>query len=52
MDLDPKPSNQLLLESDVFADAAAVDYGIGVQATGDDRPLRQNAYCLFVRQRL
>ncbi len=49
MDLDSKPSNQLLLESDVFTDTAAVDDGIWVQATCDDGPLRQDTYRFFVR---
>ena len=49
VDLDPKPSDQLLLESDIFADAAAVDHGIGAQATCHNRPLGQDPYSLFVR---
>jgi hypothetical protein len=50
VNLDSEPSNQLLLESDIFANAAAVDYGIGPQATGDDRPLRQDPDCHLIRQ--
>jgi hypothetical protein len=50
VNLDPEPSNQLLLESDIFANSAAVDYGIGPQATGDDRPLRQDPEGHLTRQ--
>ena len=31
MDLNPKSSNQFLLESDIFADAAAVNHSVGVR---------------------
>ena len=34
VDLNPKPSNQFLLEGNIFAYAAAVDHGVGVAGRG------------------
>ena len=50
MYFDSKPSNQLLLESNIFAYAAAVDHGIWLHAPGDDCPLRQDSDGFFVWQ--